>query len=235
MGEPSDVWAIGVCAYTALSGDYPFRGKSQGMQAEMRNTLAGRMNPWAGPPLSHHAKAFVESILSSLDPIKRPTIPHLLASPWLDSSVPHVPPMVALDAVAAGLPVAAPAWWTAHDGSIGVTDGSIDVAAAVTVPPGVSSGQHLAVLEPVHGVLVTVPVPAGYFPGMQFPASVTVTTTTAVVTHHSPSMSYPTAIPLVQAHAVGDGEAEAKGGGRRADVALPMATPDWNLLPTGSV
>ena len=243
VGPPIDVWAIGVCAFLILADCYPFNEDgSLDFAQECKNIVAGNMAPWsADRTVSAEAKAFVESILAQTDPVKRPTIPQLLASSWLQSGLQEVPPMLAFDSAGAegptALPLAAPAWWTVHDG-LGVVTVSTETVttAAVTVPSGAGPGQPLLVLEPMQGSLVTVVVPEGFFPGMQFPASITTTETTI----HAPAvaMSYPTAIPVVQAHAGDAGAAETAtpvvqahaGDVGAAQTAILTATTDWSQM-----
>lgn len=223
-GEPLDVWALGVLAYEALAGYLPFTTESGEFIDELKRTLSGEADfsrpPWGKTSgrVSADAEAFVRSFFV-VDPAHRPTIPQLLESSWLQGSGQQaVSPLLAFDVPAnkTGATIyeqqlAAPAWWGRPYNAMMAKA----VTAAVTVPPAALPGHSLAVLEPLKGTTVTVVVPADLAPGMQFAASMPLCG--SEVWLHTDAMTYPIVQEAVDNTAVVE------------QVALTMATPDWNL------
>lgn len=91
----SDAWALGVLAYTALSGCYPFNGATSGA-TEFENDFATRQRILSKPPhripssvdLPSDLRRIIYGLLEK-DPSKRMTIPQVIAElEHFESSVP---------------------------------------------------------------------------------------------------------------------------------------------------
>ncbi|KAI9030375.1 kinase-like domain-containing protein, partial [Hyaloraphidium curvatum] len=85
-GAEVDVYALGVIAYTLLSGCHPFQEEMEDPDPRVLNAaiINGRFSfedkDWSH--VSEEAKEFVASLMS-LNPADRPTAAQALASPWL--------------------------------------------------------------------------------------------------------------------------------------------------------
>ena len=79
-GFASDVWAIGITAYTLLTGKAPFSGISREIVYEkIKNCV---FNFPSSIQISYEAREFIKSILK-FDPSKRPTASELLIHPFI--------------------------------------------------------------------------------------------------------------------------------------------------------
>jgi serine/threonine protein kinase len=173
-GPPADVFSLGVVFFICLFGYPPFYSNDGNDQVVFRQIKSGNADfnnvPASAP---RDAVDFCHSIITVVDPSRRPTIEQLLCHPFLNGggqgdataqgSTSWGSAIATVDVLDQSTAPVAQAFWAPASSAANAA------FAAVTVPAGCLPGSYVQVSRPhqpeVHAVAV---VPEGYVEGMQF-------------------------------------------------------------------
>ena len=78
-GFAADVWALGVVLFVMLTGQFPFKAKTE--KELFSRIISGQF--LAPPQLNYDAKRLISKLLS-IDPQKRPSALEITKDPWLN-------------------------------------------------------------------------------------------------------------------------------------------------------